>query len=197
MGTWLGAKQRRLQLEPELTRWPPACRVQHLGQQRRRWRWQWRLPASLRRRLPVRRSLSEPPNRGAERQPGTAPYCPSSPAPACKQRLIGRRARERSSHWPHAPSFSSPPQATGGLVEDSEDEGSLRFGLHDLGRGPACGSEGTGKEGLGGMTHPSPRFLPTSGSVAQERGVRNPSPQRGGWQRGWCLSTASAFGLQL
>lgn len=93
------------------------------------------------------------------------------------------------------PVLLSPPQATGGLVEDSEDVGNLRSRLQDLGRGPARGGEGTGKEELGGMTHPSPRFLPTSGAVTRERGVRNPSPQRGGWRRGWCLPLASAFGL--
>lgn len=69
-------------------------------------------------------------------------------------------------------------------MEDSEDEGSFHSRLHDLGRRPACGGEGTGKEELGGMTHPSPLFLPTSGSVSREQSVRNPSSQGGGWQRG-------------
>ena len=59
-------------------------------------------------------------------------------------------------------------------MEDSEDEGSLHSRLHDLGRRPACGGEGTGKEELGGMTHPSPRFLPTSGSVSRELSVEKP-----------------------
>lgn len=63
------------------------------------------------------------------------------------------------------------PQATGGLVEDSEDWGSLRSPLHDLGRGLACVGTGTRKAELGGMTHPSPRFLPTSGAVTQEQGA--------------------------
>ena len=44
-------------------------------------------------------------------------------------------------------------------MEHSEDEGSLHSRLHDLGRRPACGGEGTGKEELGGMTHPSPLRL--------------------------------------
>lgn len=104
MGTGLGAKQRRLQPAPELTSGRRACLVQHLGQQRRLW--QWRLSVSPRRRLLVRRSLCEPQNSSGARQPGAAPSYPPSPAPAYKQRPIGRRAREQSSHWPQGPSFS-------------------------------------------------------------------------------------------
>lgn len=56
------------------------------------------------------------------------------------------------------------------------------FRLHDLGGGRHAEAEGTGKEELGGMTHPSPLFLPTS-AQSPENGRQKPSSQGGGWQR--------------
>lgn len=108
----------------------------------------------------------------------------------------GRLERERQSYAliGHMPHPSPPLQVTGGLAEHSEDEGSLHSRLHDLGRRPACGGEGTGKEELGGMTHPSPRFLPTSRPRTERE---KPLLAARGLAEGLVPSPASAFGLQL
>lgn len=99
-----------------------------------------------------------------------APRRPASPGPPTSALLVpplpvnsgllgGRQESEAIIGQTPRPSPSSAGQS--GFGGGSEDGGSLRSPLRDLGRGLAWAGEGTRKEELGAMTHPSPRFLPT------------------------------------
>ncbi|XP_072617651.1 uncharacterized protein [Vulpes vulpes] len=167
MRTGLGAKQRRLQRCLSGRGGRPAYRLQHLGQRRRRRRRRrLRLPASIGRRLPARRSpreplsVSEPRTRDAARQPRTAPLlvppCPATGAPGADSK------EERVS----APGCGV--SGGGRRAEARDREGGIR----------------RDDSSLAPLPSDLRRRLPGAG------GVRKPSPQRAGPRRGRGCSPA-------
>lgn len=149
----------------------------------------------------MRRSLSEPlalpVSRGTATPRASPRPPPPSPAPPVNSGPLAGGERERSSHWPHAPSFPSLPQATGGLVADSEEERVFA---------PGCWISGGGwraeaRDWEGGMRRDDSSLAPLPSDLRCSHpgagGVRNPSPRRVGREGAGASRQPSAFGFQL